>query len=386
VFFAALVVVTFPVLLKPWSQDFGWSREAVSTAFGIAAAVAALGAAPLGHLLDRIPARRVAIPGLLTLGLAFASLSLLTPRVSHLYAVFAILGLAGICTSPVAYGRAISTWFRARRGMALAIVITGGALGGMLHPPVMDALIRRFGWRAACAVLGACVLALGVPAVARFVRDRPDADRHAAGAPGASFARAARSRMFVVLALAMLCGTMLQNSVIVHLAALLTDRGVAPDRAAVALSAMAAAAVTGRLVTGWLIDRVFAARVMTVLLALAAAGALLLAESSTFGAGVVAAVLVGFATGGEADVIPYLLTRYFGLRSFSALYGAAWTIGAVGGAAGPVLMGRTFDATGSYAPMLVRVAVVALAAAGLALALPRPGAHALGGRGWPAPR
>lgn len=51
--------------------------------------------------------------------------------------------------------------------------------------------------------------------------------------------------------------------------------------------------------------------------------------------------------GGEADVTPYLLARYFGLRSFSTFYGFTWTAYALASAIGPVLMGRAFDATAS---------------------------------------
>src|ERR1039458_7788696 len=50
----------------------------------------------------------------------------------------------------------------------------------------------------------------------------------------------------------------------------------------------------------------------------------------------------------EAALTPYLLTRYFGLRSFSTLYGFTWTAYAIAGAIGPLLMGMAFDVTGSY--------------------------------------
>ena len=74
--------------------------------------------------------------------------------------------------------------------------------------------------------------------------------------------------------------------------------------------------------------------------------------------------------GGEADVTPYLLTRYFGLRSFSMLYGLTWTFYAVAGAAGPVLMGRAFDMTGSYETLLTRLALATVAVAILMFFLP----------------
>ena len=371
VFFASLVVVTFPVFLKPWAAEFAWSRREVSVAFGIAAACAGLSAAPLGHLLDRFGARRIVVPCLFLYGVLFASLGRLSPPLWHLYAWFAALGVVAVGTSPVAYARAVSTWFSTRRGLALAIVVTGGALGGVLLPVATEALIRQVGWRATCVVFGSMVALIGTPLAMRFVRERPASAESSAALDGATVGEGLRARVFWLLALVQLLGTMVQNGVLVHLSALLTDRGVPPERAALALSAMAAASVAGRMVTGLVIDRAFAPRVLLAVLALAAAGAWLLSGASSFGVAVAAAVLVGFGTGGEADIIPYLLSRYFGLRSFSALFGLVWLANAIGGALGPVLMGRAFDTAGSYEAMLLRLSIAVLVAAGLSLALPR---------------
>ena len=134
---------------------------------------------------------------------------------------------------------------------------------------------------------------------------------------------------------------------------------------------MGGASLLGRLVTGWLLDRFFAARVSFVLLAMAALGTFLLSGAQSLPMGVLAAVLIGFGMGGEADVMPYLLSRYFGLRSFSTLYGLTWTAYACAGAIGPVLMGKAFDATGSYEALLVRLAAGMLAVATLMLLAPR---------------
>jgi len=87
--------------------------------------------------------------------------------------------------------------------------------------------------------------------------------------------------------------------------------------------------------------------------------------------GVVAAVLIGLGMGGEADVTPYLISRYFGLKSFSMLYGVTWTFYAVAGAIGPILMGKAFDVTGSYQALLTQLAFATFAAAVLMLFLPR---------------
>jgi hypothetical protein len=81
--------------------------------------------------------------------------------------------------------------------------------------------------------------------------------------------------------------------------------------------------------------------------------------------------------GGESDITPYMLSRYFGLRSFSTLYGLTWTAYAVAGAIGPVLMGQAFDATGSYEALLARLAAATLAVAAITLLLPRYGTGTL---------
>jgi len=369
--FASLFIYTFGTLLKPLAEEFSWSREAVSAAFGIAAMTVAVCSPPLGMLLDRYGARRIIVASLAVFGSAFASLALLTPHLWHLYAVCVVIGIVGNGTAQMAYTRTVSSWFQKRRGAALALMLSGGALGAMVLPPIAQALIDGAGWRTACALLGAMVLVVGLPGVLAFVRERPStAAAPATTNDGATVREGLASRSFWILVVVLFCSSIAQNGTITHLSAMLTDRGVGAAGAAVAVSAMGGAGLAGRLLTGWLLDRFFAARVSFVLLSVAALGTWLLSWANTLALGVAGAALVGFGMGGEGDVTPYLLSRYFGLRSFSTLYGLTWTAYAVAGAIGPVLMGQAFDVTGSYEALLVRLAVATLGVAGLMLMLP----------------
>jgi MFS family permease len=372
--FASVLVYTFGVFLKPLAEEFGWSRESVSAAFGIAAMTVAVCSPPLGYLLDRFHPRRIILPSVVVFGLAFASLSLLTPHLWHLYAVFFVIGIVGNGTAQMAYSRAVSSWFERRRGMSLSLVMAGGAVGAMVLPPATEALIASLGWRAAFLAIGAMVLVIGLPTVARFIRERPAT--HAASGratAGLTMRQGLSSRVFWVVVVVLFFSSIAQNGALTHMSALLTDRGVSASGGAIALSAMGAASLAGRLGTGWLLDRFFAGRVAFGLLATAALGTFLLAGAQSLTMGVAAAVLIGFGMGGEADVTPYVLARYFGLRSFAMLYGLTWTFYAVAGAVGPILMGRAFDATGSYEALLTRLALGTLAVAALMLFLPRYG-------------
>ena len=69
--FGSMLVFTFSVFLKPLSAEFGWSRESISTAFGIAAMTVAVCSPPLGRLLDRYGPRPVILPCMVVFGFAF---------------------------------------------------------------------------------------------------------------------------------------------------------------------------------------------------------------------------------------------------------------------------------------------------------------------------
>lgn len=106
------------------------------------------------------------------------------------------------------------------------------------------------------------------------------------------------------------------------------------------------------------------------MLATAALGVFVLAGAHTVPAGVAAAALIGFGTGGEIDVFPYLLSRYFGVAALSSLFGLAWMAFGLAGAIGPIMMGRAYDTTGSYEVVLICAAAATLGIGGLMLSLP----------------
>ena len=371
--FASLLVYTFGVFLKPLSADFHWSREAVSSAFGLAALSVAACSPLIGNLLDRFPARRIVLPCLAVFGCAFASLSLLSNHLWHLYATFIVLGIVGNGTAQLAYSRAVSTWFEEKRGMAFAILMCGGAVGAMLLPPLAQWLVAIAGWRRAFLLLGAMVLLIGLSAGSQ-IREKPVSElTPSVPKAGASVTEGLRSWIFWIIVLVLFCVSLGQNASIAHLAALLTDRGVSAASAALAVSVLGAATLLGRIGTGWLLDRCFAPRVSFCLLAVSAFGVFLLSSVRSAPIGFAGAALIGLGMGGEADVTPYLIAKYFGLRSFSTLYGFTWTAYAIAGAIGPVIMGKAFDATGSYAVLLLWLSLITAGAGALMLLLPRYG-------------
>jgi MFS family permease len=178
--------------------------------------------------------------------------------------------------------------------------------------------------------------------------------------------------VFWTLIVVLFAGTIATSGAFVHIVALLVDRGVSAAGGALAVSAIGFASLVGRVTTGWMLDRLDGARVSAALLAIAAAGVILLAGAHSLWTGVLAALCIGFGAGGEIDVTPYLLSRHYGLRSFSTLYGFNWTAWGLAGALGALMLGRAFDATGSYTLTLIELGAATLVSAGLMLTLPAP--------------
>ncbi len=370
--FGSLMVFTFGIFLKPVSAEFGWSREAISRAFGFAALSVAVASPKLGQLLDRFGPRRVILPCYAVYGLALLSLGFLTPHLAHFYAVFVVIGLVGNATTQMGYSRAVSTWFDRRRGFALALVMAGTGVGSIVLPPFAQWLIEAHGWRVAYESLGVLALLCGLPLTILFVRERPVVHRLGAeGSSGVTTAEGLHSRVFWTLVVILFLNSVSVNGAITHLSALLTDRGISAEDAAMTLSVLGAASLCGRLITGMLLDRFFGPRVSFFLLVGVAGGISILASARHPVAALSAAALIGLGLGAEADITPYLLTRYFGLRSFSTLYGFTWTAYAIAGAIGPVVMGRAFDLTGSYEKFLLILACATLLSSILMLTMPR---------------
>lgn len=371
--FAPIVPYTFSLFLDPLHAAFGWKRETMGGAFALAAITVALVSPLIGLLLDRFPPRRIILPAIVVFAVALATLSRLTPHIVQFYVTFFIIGVVANATAQFAYTRTVLTWFTTHRGFALAVLLTGSGIGSMLIPPLTEWMIEHHGWRSGFLLLGGIAI-LGFPLTALLVRNRPEAaivraEHHAD--KGFTVAAAMRTAAFWILAVITILSAFSENGLVTNLASILTQHGVLAASAALALSVRGGAGILGRLGVGVAIDRVSPERVQSLVLALAAAGTLILAFAGSTSAALLGAAVLGIGLGSEADVAPYLLARYFGRRHFSMLYGLTWTAYAIGGATGPLWIGHLYDRAGAYLPrFIVYLAAVALGAVILSFFLP----------------
>ena len=382
--YAMFTIFAFGVFVKPLADEFGWTRGELSFAITMTNFAVVIASPSLGFIIDRFGVRRVLILSVIMMGLTVASMALLSASLWHFYALYFLIPFLGAGTLPQSYSRVLIAWFERRRGIALGISLAGFGVGAMLVPVVAQLMIDNYGWRMAYAGFGAAVLALALPMAVFVLRERPaqmglkpdggpaptsdsGAGGYAAALPvaGLSCREAARTRSFwLILVSFMLVGIGI-TSVIAHLAPMMMDRGISAARAALYMSSLALGLIAGRLLAGFLMDYFFAPYVAGCFLLGLLAGIVILASGAAGGPALVAAVLVGMATGSEISEIAYICSRYFGPRAFGLIYGLMFSAFQLGSMAGSPLMGLYHDHAGNYAGALWVVA--ALVAVGTVL-------------------
>ncbi|MBV8113361.1 MAG: MFS transporter [Silvibacterium sp.] len=377
------MVFSFGVCLKPLAREFHAGRGAVSLALTFFTIAIGIGAPLAGRLIDRFGARKVILSANVLVGLILLAANFCSERIWQLYLFYLSLGIFSSGLTPISYCWVVSRWFDRHRGLALGLMMLGLGSGALLMPPIAQALIARFGWRLTFAVVGAVILTVTVPILTRFLIEKPESiGLWPDGAPrgavisagpdvdaGLSWSQAWRTETFWLLFCAVVLVSASVQACFAHGAAILADRGATAQVAAVATSLFGAGLLVGRSGSGYLLDRFFAPRVAALIFACTAVGIGLLRVAASHPLAFVAAFFIGIGQGAEVDIMAYLISRYFGLRSFGLIYGFIFGGFGLAGGLGAYVMGASYDATGSYRLMLIMFCLASFLGAAFMLRL-----------------
>ncbi|MDG2244119.1 MAG: MFS transporter [Rhodospirillaceae bacterium] len=357
-----IVFYTHGVFVLPITEEFGWSRGATQFAFSFVMMSAALTGPMIGGLSDKFGARRVALISMFALSLSFASLSLTTDNILVYYALWIVMSVIAAGTFPVTWTRGVNSWFDENRGLALGLTMMGTGLVAAVGPSYAAWLIENFGWRDAYRAIGVTLLVVAFPVAYFFFRERDAAEVavHSTTAnTGVTLREALADYRFWAMGIALLFICYGVGGLITNLVPMLTDKGLPLEYAVEKAGLVGIMVIVGRLVVGYLIDRIWAPAVACIFLILPAASCLLLAQDLPSGLMIsMSALAIGLAAGAELDLIAYMSSRYFGLKNYGKIYGAQFVFFAVGSGAAPAVFGWSQDVTGSYELILYSTAVL----------------------------
>ena len=349
---------SFGVFLKPLTDAFGSDRATISGALLVGLVLTGVFTPLAGRLVDRFGVRAIALPAIVLFSIALASLALAPPSPYAFIAMYGLTGIIAAGQTPLPYAKAVAGAFEHRRGLALGVSMAGVGLGTAIVPQIAQALINAVGWRYAYVGLGAFTFVCAFPAVYAFLREPlPLTALAAAQVPGLTGREALGTTQFWYLAIIFFAVAAASAGTIAHVVPILTDHGVPPQIATSAISTAGLALIAGRLLAGYLLDRIFAPYVALVLFLVPLLGICLIYFATTPVLAITATICVGIGLGAEVDLIAFLLSRYLGMRSFGEIYGYLFAVFMLGSGLGPFLMGLSFTRTGSYGTAIVGFAI-----------------------------
>jgi MFS family permease len=333
--------------------------------------------------MDKVGARPVVAVSALLIAFSYLLRPFMT-ELWHYYALSAIqfAGFPGAAMLPAA--RLVSIWFPEKRGRMMGITAMGANFGGVTMPAMASFIVMSAGWQwgfASLGIIGAGVAVASVllvreaPATVSDGLEGPDEGRVAGvtrlDRSGLTVREAVHSVSFYAVVVGVLAATFTYPAVLTQLIPHLQNEGLPLSQAALYVSFMAIFGMTGKVLFGYLTERIPSKNVLTLSLVIQSLGLAVLITVPDTPLLWVALPVYGLALGGMGALFPLLVQDSFGMAHFGALFGLV-NLATVGSAlAGPLLVGVVFDSTGSYRlALLIVIGIYAVGAAALRLATP----------------
>lgn len=369
------VTAVFSLFLVPISQEFDSPRSSVSVVLIFIAIANALVYPLLGRLADRLGARKLVLIGIVLFVMSMASVSAVSGLLQF-YIAYACIGITGSTLGPILFAKTIAGWFNKNRGLFLGVMGgVGNGVGSTLMPIYALLLMTHYGWRSAYQGIAILILLIGLPVLFFLLRDpEPHTVLEQHGESNAvlgfTFAEARATSVFwlVLVAISLCSGCLL--GVFTHVVPMLTDRGIAIHNATAVLATFAMVTVVAQVGVGALLDKVSGPRLVAVLFVIALIGLAVFVSASSITWLVVSGALMGVGLGAEFGLLPYCISRYFGLKDYGSIVGFVYAVVALSTGFMPVLMDVVFDVSGNYDLAVAAIFVGMLAGAGIIARLP----------------
>jgi MFS family permease len=344
------VPVFLPALLRGFPK---WSRAEVSLLPSVLALSAGISILPIGWLVDRIEARLVIVAGALLAAGSFF-LASAAHSLAIMIAAYFILGIGISAGTVLPASLVLANWFTERRGLAMGIALSGSTVGGSLMTLVAGHLFEVTGWRTAYVVLGVPMIVVAVPLVALIVRSRPPGTTPMTVAESAELlegfeiSEALRTRSFWLIVLTNFCFAFTATASAIHLVAYLEGIGYRASAAAVVMSLVFAFAALGKVMLGYVADRLTARIALVICFVTQAAGLFIVFGAARIGVIVGFVPIYGMSIAAPLMLLPLLTAESLGIKRYGLLSGLAGLAQTFGAMVGPIVAGRIFDVTRSY--------------------------------------
>lgn len=372
---------SFGVFFKPLQTEFGWSRALVSSAYTAFIFGFAISTVISGRLADRYSPRPILFVSALLAGIGVS----LCSQVGGIHELrfFLFVGGLGAGATLSVPPSVVLRWFYGKQHAALAvgIVMAGVGFGALFFTPLINYLVLSYGWRTAYLITGLLFMVIIVLS-SIVIRQAPPRDRIKPKSgedtklsetyDGFTTSKIIRNPAFLGITFINCSVLIAFQTISVHIVPYATDSGLSASAAALALGLFGGFSVPGRIISGFIADRIGWKKVLTTCL---------------FGMGIFVLWLFfikatwvlfcfvffyGICHGGRISSHIGILGEFFGLKSLGEIIGITSAVGQVFGAIAPYFAGFIFDVTGSYMAALIIVMIILLISGVIALIIRNP--------------
>lgn len=343
------------VVLPRIQADFGVDRGDASLPYTLTMVGFGIGGILMGKLSDRFGVMVPVLGGAVGLGLGFIAAGAATTLWQFSLAQGLLIGLLGTSATFAPLVADTSRWFDRRRGIALAICMSGNYVAGAIWPPVTQHFIDHGGWREAYTFIGVfCLISMLPLALVLRRRPPPEAALQAVAPTAATAPHGDRplglspGTLQALLCVAGVSCCVAMSMPQVHIVAYCTDLGFGAARGAEMLSVMLGMGVASRLISGWISDRIGGLR--TLLLGSVLQGVALLMFLPFDGLVPLYLIsgLFGLFQGGIVPSYALIVREHFAPMQAGVRVGTVLMATLLGMALGGWMSGAIFDLTGSY--------------------------------------
>ncbi|MDP3618415.1 MAG: MFS transporter [Ramlibacter sp.] len=341
------------VVLPRIQQDFGVDRADASLPYTLTMIGFGLGGVLMGRLSDRFGVVMPVAVGAVGLGVGFIGAGLAPNLWVFCLMQGIFIGLLGTSATFAPLVADTSQWFDRRRGIALAICMSGNYVAGAVWPPVMQFFIDSVGWRQTYIGIGVFCVVTMLP-LSLVLRRRPPTQHVAVAAVGGPAVGSDRPMgmkprtVQVLLCIAGVSCCVAMSMPQVHIVAYCSDLGFGAARGAEMLALMLGLGVVSRLVSGWISDHIGGLRTLLLGSVLQGVALLLFLPFDGLVSLYVVAGLFGLFQGGIVPAYALIVREHFSPKEAGARVGTVLMATLFGMALGGWMSGAVFDLTGSY--------------------------------------
>jgi MFS family permease len=358
------------VFIESYIRDFSMSQTAIASIYSAATLTSGLLLFFMGRLVDRYGRRIMLTLAAFLLGASCLYNSFIGGPIT-LFIGFFLIRYFGQGSMTLIPNTLISQWFLKYRGRALSFAGLGGLIGAATFPPLINALIEAYSWQSTWRIMGVVLILFFTPVAYIFVRNRPEdiglqpdggkvetEEPESGTAPSAqedswTLSEAIRTKAFWFV---MICGAipaMINTGITFQIFSILAHQGIDRMATAFVLSLIPLVSFSCSLLSGFIVERVKAHRMLSLAFLFNIAAPIILIFAHSYSVVILFAVAWGIAQGFMNIPMGIIWPNYYGRKYLGSIQGVTHTAGVIGSALGPIQFGWAYDQYGSYTGILI---------------------------------